>query len=433
MIYVLLSIILLLALYVRLDFLLSVEHHIPHDTKHYDVMVKQLLENGIYAYKSTQPNAQVAPGFPLFLAAIYSIVDYNVVDPFPIVRYIQVSLSMITLLFIFLITKKISRSEVGLVAAFISTIYPPFVWANGAILTEVLATFFLMIYIYFQIHLMTLIPTPHVTLHKTQGPTKNNSAHKALSLNHIESPQTKRKWANSPLFVSIWAGISLGLTVIVRPEFLPIFLPIFLFLWLWKRDPDMWKYFLGTVSGIVLVLLPWWIRNMITLQEFILLATQANPFKAGTYPNKEYNLEFVDKTGKSQSEIAWERLRIGFTEQTWVFMKWYTIGKLDYLYSRMYFGAGHHPIYTLIPWRNLFHSLLVWAGLISIGLTMIKWRQVLTTLVLILITITSIRLLFVPEYRYNFSMMPLLIILNCVVGSQTMVWMIRGIKRRFLL
>lgn len=71
------------AFYIRIDFVKSVTHHMPHDSVNYDIMVRQLLEKGVYAYKSEEPNAQVTPGYPLLMAGVYILADYKNHDPFP--------------------------------------------------------------------------------------------------------------------------------------------------------------------------------------------------------------------------------------------------------------------------------------------------------------------------------------------------------------
>lgn len=79
---VLVILIFALAAFLRIDFLTSVHHKVSHDSIYYDEMVRQLLETGVYAYKDTEPNAQVTPGYPLFMAAVYKLADYERQDPF---------------------------------------------------------------------------------------------------------------------------------------------------------------------------------------------------------------------------------------------------------------------------------------------------------------------------------------------------------------
>ncbi|WP_195574719.1 ArnT family glycosyltransferase [Paenibacillus sp. 1001270B_150601_E10] len=379
-----------LASFLRIDFLVSVEHKVSHDSVHYDLMVRQLLEKGVYAYKDTEPNAKVTPGYPLFMAAIYKLVDYQHHDPFPTIRYTQVVISLISLWLLYLIAKRLGGTTVGIVALFIGAVYPPFVWSNAAVLTEVLATLFFMIYVYLQLIVFE-----------------------------------KKTWTHALL-----SGAAMGLLVLTRPEFLILLLPIYAFYYFWKKEKrTTLKLFLITVIGTGIVLSPWVIRNMVTLHEVVIASTQVNPFHAGTYPNKNYDDGLVDRKGKTQMEIAKERLKVGFTEHTWEYTKWYTYGKLKQTYSKMYFGSGHEPRYQVIPilpW-NWPHMALIFFALVSLVVFARKWRQPATMLAVILVTMSIVRLAFVPEYRYNYTVMPFIIIMDSIVG----VAMVRMLVARY--
>ncbi|CAH0120537.1 hypothetical protein PAE9249_03056 [Paenibacillus sp. CECT 9249] len=374
-----------LASFLRIDFLVSVHHEVSHDTVHYDIMVRQLLEKGVYAYKSTEPNAQVTPGYPLFMAAIYKLADYQHNDPFPYIRGVQVAISLITLWMIYVIARKLGGQPAGLIAAFAGAIYPPFVWSNAAVLTETLATLFLVIYIYVQWIAFE-----------------------------------RKTWSFAML-----SGAVLGLVVLIRPEFLVIVFALHAFYFFWKNEKlEAFRKLAFALIGMAIVLSPWVIRNAVTLHEVVVASTQVNPFLAGTYPDKNYEDGLVDNRGKTQMEIAKERLKVGFTEHTWTFTKWYTIGKMKSTYSRMYFGSGHKPLYPVIPvlpW-NLFHRALVGFGLIALVAVLRKWRQPATLLAVIIIVMSLVRLAFVPEYRYNYTVMPLIVILDSVVGMAMLRW-----------
>ncbi|MCU6709058.1 glycosyltransferase family 39 protein [Paenibacillus sp. J5C_2022] len=378
--------ILLLAAYLRIDFVRSVAHVMPHDSINYDLMVRQLLEQGVYAYKDTSPNARVTPGYPLFMAAIYWLSDYQQNDPLPWVRMVQVMLSLLSVWMIYSITRRLSNAAGGLIAAFLAAIYPPFVWANGAILTEVLGIFLLLGHVWAQLRVY-------------RAPT---------------------------LLSALASGILLGLTVLVRPEFLPLIAVNYLFYWLWKRNAkEVLKLLALSIIGLALVLMPWWIRNAVTLDEWVLTATQSNPFKAGTYPYKNYDDGMVDEAGKTEMEVAVERLKTGFSTQPWLFIKWYTVGKLSYLYAHVYYGGGHAPFYNVIPGLHpdrIHHALLV-LGVLAAVVILRRWRQISALLVVIVAAITLIRLGFVPEYRYNVMTMPLIIMIDCIVGVKAWQWL----------
>ncbi|WP_237690769.1 ArnT family glycosyltransferase [Paenibacillus caui] len=374
-----------LATYLRLDFLASVNHHISHDTLNYDVMVRQLLEKGIYAYKDTEPNAQVTPGYPLFMAAVYQLVDYQHHDPYPYIRYIQVGLSLVTLWLMYTIARKLAGTKVAMIVLLISSVYPPFIWSNGAVLTETLACFFLILYIRLQL----------------------------------------AAFENKTRTLALLSGSVMGLLVLTRPEFLILIVPVYVFHFLWKKELRLTlKLLLFTCIGTGIVLSPWVIRNIVSLNEVVIASTQINPFKAGTYPDKNYEDGLVDQHGKTQMEVAKERLKIGFTQHTWVFMKWYTVGKLKYIYTHMYFGSGHNPLYRVLPspLGSLLHVALVWFCPIALIASFRRWKQPLTLLMLIVAVMTVTRLAFVPEYRYNYTAMPLIITMDAVTGVAILRW-----------
>lgn len=384
----------LLAAWLRVDFLTSVKHTVSHDTKYYDEMVHRLLDKGIYAYKEEVPNARVTPGYPLFMTGMYLVADQINVEPFPLIRWVQVLVSLATLILIYMIAYQATRNKwVAIVSLFISAIYHPFIWANGAVLTETLALFFLMGYLSMQLHAF----------------------------------RTQRK-RDAAL-----AGILLGITVLVRAEFLPLFVPLYgVFLlqqWFRPKSGQMTErtsklavfkkvVLLGIITGLCLsaTMLPWWIRNVVSLNEFVLTASQSNPFKAGTYPNKDYSDKIVVQNGMSQNEYAWARIKAGFTQQTWKYVKWYTVGKLKYTYTHMFFGSGHSPIYHAYPGVAGLHLLIIYGAILPLLAIIWRWRQPAAMLAVVIIIMTMIRLVFVPEYRYNFTVMPLFIILSTWFG-----------------
>ncbi|MBP2001917.1 4-amino-4-deoxy-L-arabinose transferase-like glycosyltransferase [Paenibacillus shirakamiensis] len=384
---ILLLVIFLLAAYLRVDFLRSVTHQVSHDTQYYDKMVKQVLEQGVYGYKSTESNAQVTPGYPMFMAAIYVLIDYKHHDPAPYIRYSQVILSLITLYFMYRLARKLGGTAAGLLTALVGAVYPSFIWSNGAILTEVLCTFFLFSYLYLQIVAFE-----------------------------------KKTW--------LWAalsGVLLGLTVLTRPEFLPLIFVSHAVYWLWTRKwKEALKLLVISLIGAGVILSPWLIRNVITLHQFNVASTQVNPFKAGTFPYHNYDDGLVDtkQYNGDQMAVAKARLKKGFTEQPMYFLKWYTIGKLDYTYSKMYFGAGHKPYYSVFPYamRNVLHVSLIYFFLLAMIASLIRYRRTEFLLVAVVIVMSLLRLLFVPEYRYNYTVMPVIIIVDILVFLAIIRW-----------
>lgn len=388
---IMIVLIFLLALWLRADFLTSVKHNVSHDTKYYNEMVHRLFDKGIYSYKEEVPNARVTPGYPLFMASMYIVADQIGMEPFPLIRWVQVLISLASLALMYIIAIQATKNKwVALLSILSGAIYHPFIWTTGAVLTETLALFLLMAYLSMQ----------------------------------LLAFRTQRKRD------AAIAGVLLGLTVLVRAEFLPLFVPLYgvFLLQQWSKRKagreaaaiSKWAIFkkvvmLGIITGLCLsaTMLPWWIRNIVTLHEFVLTASQSNPFSAGTYPDKDYSDRIVPKPkGMPEKEYAWVRLKAGFTTQTWKYVKWYTVGKLKYTYSHMFFGSGHKPIYYAYPKVPFLHLFVVYSSIISLLALVWRWRHPGVMLAVVIIIMTMIRLVFVPEYRYNFTVMPLFIILS---------------------
>lgn len=378
-----------LAAYLRFDFISSVTHHVTHDTIYYDKMVRQLLEHGVYGYKSESPNAQVAPGYPLFMAAVYKLVGYADRDPYPAIRCIQALMSLATMAIAARIAHRLGGTVAALATSAAMAVYPPFIWANGAILTETLAALLLLLYLRLQLSALDKL-TPHS---------------------------------------SMLAGAALGLAMLTRSEYAVLLVVSYAFLWLIRRDTVRnAKLLFFAMLGTALVLSPWVVRNAVTLHKPIIASTQVNPFAAGTYPNKNYDDGLVDRHGKTQMQVAKERLRIGFTRHTWTYVKWYTVGKLRAIYGRMFFGAGHSPLYPVIPLRQPVHVAIVLGGLLAGALQLRKWRRTALLPVVFLAAISVTRLAFVPEYRYNFTAMPILIVLDGLLVAAMARWLFKRVR-----
>jgi 4-amino-4-deoxy-L-arabinose transferase-like glycosyltransferase len=167
------------------------------------------------------------PLYPFFLAGIFSLFGTNLY----IVRIIQALLGGINCILIYLIAQRIINQKAGIIAAFISAIYLPFIWYSAHILSEVLFS--------------TLFLTCILFLFA-------NNRH------------------NKQQFI---AGMFLGLSVLCRPIGL-FFLP-FALVWLlfnhWKSFADIAKAAALFLVGFILIVAPWIIRNYVVEGQFVLV------------------------------------------------------------------------------------------------------------------------------------------------------------------
>lgn len=339
-----------------------------YDAHNYDVMTRQLLDKGVFGYASNSSNAYITPGYPLFLAAIYKIFGYAAQSPLMEVRVIQIFLTTITIGIVYLLGKKILNRRVGFLAAFFFSIYLVAIWVPTTILTEALFTFFFVLYLYFQM---------------------------------IALGKNTYKWD----FV---AGTTLAAAVLVRPSIAPLMFLPYIYYYFNTKNNNLIKKFLIMALGFTILMMPWWIRNFVTLNEIVLSATQEDPLLRGTYP---YGIGEESIPYTNQKKEAIKRLVEGFTKQPLLYIKWFTIGKFDWLYFKIYYYVGNatNALSSLLP----FHNFIVWFGWVGVLLSFIRKEIRLISLYVILFTF--IHLIFVATSRYSYPIMPLLMLLSAYI------------------
>lgn len=383
--YIALCIILIFSFLIRLYYLFNIPHPpLIADAHHYDVMAKQFLKKGFLGYSNTVPDAYITPGYPVFLAIIYKLFGYSQGSPLMQVRIIQIILSTFTTLLLYLLAQKISNHRVGLLSAFFSSIYLISMWVPTLILTETLYTFLFMLYLYIQI----------IALYT-----------KSIKLNFI-------------------SGMFLALAVLVRPLIAPFIVLPYIYYYIKEKDRQILKLFLVNAIGFVLVMLPWWIRNLITFHKLIFFATQEDPLLRGTYP---YDIGVENIPYFNQKQEALKRIKEGFSKQTWLYLKWYTIGKFDWLYFKIFYYVDDKikMFRSLLP-LHYFFVTIGWVGVAFSAISNKLWKlRFLRTsllcnkgigLISLYVTfITLAHLLFVATSRYSYPQMYLLMLLTAYI------------------
>lgn len=367
--YIPILMILLFSLAIRLYYLVNIPHPpLIHDAHNYDVMAKQFLERGFLGYASSAPNAYITPGYPLFLALLYKIFGYSQGSPLTQVRIVQVILSTLTILLLYLLAKEMLNYRVAILSAFFSSIYLISVWVPTLILTETLYTFLFMLYLYIQVAAIN---------------------RKSLKLNFI-------------------SGVALALAVLVRPLIAPLIILPYIYSFT-KNKKKLWiKFFLANMLGFIVVMVPWWLRNVIVLNKFIIFATQEDPLLRGTYP---YDIGVENIPYSNQKQEALKRLKEGFATQPLLYLQWYTIGKFEWLYFKIFYYVDEkiRLFRSLLPLHNFF----VWFG--WVGVILSKTDKKIRLIALYIIFLTLGHLVFIATSRYSYPQMQLLIVLTAYI------------------
>ncbi|MFD0697263.1 ArnT family glycosyltransferase [Paenibacillus sp. GCM10027628] len=361
------------ALYLRLHYVLEAEYApLEWDQLEYTKTTIQLLDKGIYAYRDTIPNSLVTPGWPILLAAIFSLTGYDRLESaLMVVRVLNCFIALGAITFIYLLGCRLFHPLTGLLAAGFAAIYPSYVWSASLILTEVpfLTAFTGMLYM--QVRIIQ-----------------------------------ENKWRDH-----LWMGLLLGVCVLIRPNSLPMAVIPYLFLWIKEKKLDMKPAMLAAAS-FAFVMLPWWIRNALTFHEFIFIAKgeAGNPFLGGTDPYFQGTIDWnhIDKDHQFAEGV--KRIRQGFKEDPILWIKWMTIGKLLIFFKTMW--VGPYPFSVPAWYANLLlklHNDLIVIG--SLTLSLLSWRNhSIRFLAVSFLVFLGVHMVFIPVDRYLYAMLPFLML-----------------------
>jgi 4-amino-4-deoxy-L-arabinose transferase-like glycosyltransferase len=211
-----------------------------YDQISYDQLAQRLLAGHGFSFgqdwwpltRAGEPTAHWSYLMTLYLYVVYLIFGHH-----PLVaRLIQAVAAGILMPWLtFRLGKRMGNTLVGLIAAAISAVYIYFFYYAAALMTE---TFFFLAVLF----------------------TLN------LSIDFAQKPGWK---------TGVWLGLALGCGVLLRQEFL-IFVPFIVGWIIWSRRGRMrYRYFLAIFGIVIVMILPFTIRNYVAFKQFVLLNTNS--------------------------------------------------------------------------------------------------------------------------------------------------------------
>ncbi len=367
------------------------------DMLRYNAMAWNLLQHGYLGYASG-PDAFVTPLYPMFIAFLYKlsmILHGGSVTSIRMVHQVYLAqqvLSLFMLVLIYMLGTLLRSKWVGFWAALLSVIYLPNGFIGLMLLTEAL--------------FMPLLIATFVAF--------------------IYAQKSQKAWAYAV------SGILLGLTTLVRPTVLPL-IALFVLLDLWQRftdsgtrtpmhgtvrafslkDPAFWRSNTLMIAGLVITMLPWWIRNEIDFHHLILLSTESgNPLLAGADPYFQVSINQLIQASRalheSQETFAIHYMLQGFAHHFWLFAGWYIFGKLPYLFWTPW-------VYAYIKTFVLYHRVVVIVGAIAMIATLARpYARVISWSALFLL---GVQMVFLPITRYGYPIIVLWSVLIPVVAE----------------
>ncbi len=344
---------------------------LTHDETGYHKMTIQLLDKHIMGYYSSKPRAFVTPGYPVFLAGTYYMARLLNTDPLITTRVVQAIISIGSVFLVYSLARRAGGPRVAALAGVFAAAYLPSFMANNRILTEVLFSFLQLAYLY------SLI---------------------------IALERDRHRW-------HALAGALLGLAVLVRPAVAPFLVIPYLILLVIRRDVKYLSYMLAAVFAFCLVMSPWWVRNYLVFDKFIMFATQTgNPMLRGTDPYDVY-----DKFGPSiiknvpddqMTQVAIQRIVNGFKTDPWLWIKWFTVGKLSFMWLK--------PWGVAAAWAKTMHLVVIvatgWVGaFVNLSDRAMRWPA------LMVIFTTVMQLAFIPIERYMYPLTMIMAVMAAIL------------------
>jgi len=215
--------VLLVAVAVRVAFLLLSHPGLTGDAADYDRLARQLVSGVGYLAPDGSPTAWRPPGYPVFLAGVYALFGP---DP-GAARWIQAVVDVGSVGLVFILGRRLFGRRAGLLAGLLAAVNLAPAAAPARILSETLFGFLLL-----------------------------------AALGLLVEPRPVRATA---------AGAVLGLATLTRGILLPF--PPAVALWLWIREGRPRSAALLLV-GFVVSLAPWTVRNAVELHALVPVSTQ---------------------------------------------------------------------------------------------------------------------------------------------------------------
>lgn len=263
------------------------------DALDYSAAAQRIVSHGVLHRggadpdENLTPNANITPAYPLFLSAFYLAgpEDGSFADKaravHPWILGAQLILAILTVGVISACGCALGGSGLGLLTGVLAALYLPFGWSSSVALNETLGTFLL-------------------------------ASQLLIALYLVETQRAKR-WALPVAF-----GLTAALTALTRPAYVLWSGVPFIFLFASRRLParQVARTVALTAIAFVVLMSPWWIRNVVSLHKFIPLSSNTGmPLLDSTgtrtlSPAEQVRYDEAEKQGlNGAGVVARDRLR----------------------------------------------------------------------------------------------------------------------------
>jgi 4-amino-4-deoxy-L-arabinose transferase-like glycosyltransferase len=204
------------------------------DARAYFALSKALYEEGSYGGQSFEDASDWSPGAPLLYAAAFYATGGAREGT---ARIVELLLGLAAIVVAYLLGRRINCRPAGLIAAFGVAVYPPFIHSTGALFSEPPAMF--------------TLPAA------------------VLAFLWAADQERLRAW--------LLPGLLLGLTALIRPDYLPVGIAFAVLAAIRVGHERGWRPGLAGAGLLVVALLlpivPWTIHNQVTLDRTVPIST----------------------------------------------------------------------------------------------------------------------------------------------------------------
>jgi len=349
---------------------------------------------------ATQPASNYSPGLPLFTGGVYALTG-GIHER--LARVVLALIGTLAVLFAYLIGRRLSGQLAGLIGAGIVAIYPALLEYQGMLMSEPLAASLL--------------------------------SGAVLAMLWADRPRNRGVGARSWLV----PGLLLGALALTRPEYLAISLPVAVVVFA-RRGRDEWQsclvQALVMLVGLAVVVVPWTVRNAVTLDRFVPISTGGgqvlfagsylpsggNPERVGEevlkrHPELRQELPLDPRLEQILMALAHQRYpnmeadaalaRIG-RERLWEDVSERPGEYIGFLATKLSLIWGHGPRRVMHqPLWAALHWVLLALGLLGLAVLAFQRRWEALLLATILLAATAIGLLLVASPRRALVTIPL--------------------------
>jgi 4-amino-4-deoxy-L-arabinose transferase-like glycosyltransferase len=377
--------------------------------------------------EATQPAGNYSPGLPLLTAGLYEATG-GVHER--LARLVLALIGSLSVLFAYLIGRRLSGPLAGLIGATAVAIYPALLEYQGMLMGEPLAATLLSGAV------LAMLwaggqgegwgsPGGRWVFRLRQGrPSEIVSGAKNRTPRPPGDP-------HPPLVAWLVPGLLLGALALIRPEYLAISLPIAVVVFA-RRGWDGWREGLVQaavmLAGLVIIVAPWTVRNAFVLDRFVPVSTGGgqvlfagsympsggDPERVGAevlerHPELRRELPKDPRLEQILAALAAQRYpgvetnaalaRMG-RERLWDDVSEQPLEYAGFVAAKIGRIWGHGPRDVMRePIWEVFHWLLVALGLVGLGLLawQRRWEALLLAVVLVAVTATGALLVASPR------------------------------------